>query len=90
MLITRKSPVTGKNNTREIAISAQDLVNWYDGKIIMTALQSRNPKISDDDAEFLVSGMTPECWNELASIQQDAMACQGYQVIDHYSEKHGV
>lgn len=90
MLIKRKSPVTGKNNIREIAISAQDLVNWYDKKITMSALRSKNPNINEDDAEFLVSGMTPECWNELASIQQDAMACQGHQVIDHYSEKHGV
>ena len=73
MIIKRKSPVSGQWNEREIDINPNDLVNWYDGKVFMTVVRQWNPNMTDDDQEFIVSGMTPEDWAELSSFQLDAL-----------------
>lgn len=70
MIIKRVSPVTGKANERDIPISSLQLVNWYDGKLDLTKIK----EISEDDREFLRSGFTSDCWNELAAIQKDGVA----------------
>jgi len=69
MKITRISPVTGKPNERDIAITPKELVDWYDGKSSLT----RFSNITEEDREFLRSGMTDACWNELAAIEKDGV-----------------
>ena len=69
MKITKISPVTGKINERDIPITPAQLVNWYDGKLSLT----RSTSITEDDREFLRSGMTDDCWNELAAIEKDGV-----------------
>jgi len=70
MLIKRISPVTGKPNERNVPITSQQLVDWYDGKISLTQFH----KLNEQDREFLRSGMVDECWEELAAIQKDGVA----------------
>lgn len=69
MKITRISPVTGKSNERDIPITPAQLVSWYDGKLSLT----RSTSITEEDREFLRSGMTDTCWNELAAIEKDGV-----------------
>ncbi len=69
MKITRISPVTGKSNERNIPITPAQLVSWYDGKLSLT----RSTSITEEDREFLRSGMTDACWNELAAIEKDGV-----------------
>lgn len=70
MIIKRISPVTGKANKRDIPITNLQLVNWYDGKFDLTKIK----EITEDDREFLRSGFTADCWNELCAIQEDGVA----------------
>lgn len=72
MLIERRSPLTGKLNQREINVTAEQLIRWKDGGLIQKVM----PDISDDDREFLISGFTPEDWNELFSLQSEGRSDQ--------------
>lgn len=59
MLITRTSPLTGRDNTREIDVTPEQLSRWQGGSGL---IQDVMPHLSADDREFLISGSTPEDW----------------------------
>lgn len=61
MLITRTSPFSGKTTTREIPVTEEQLALWNNGTVIQNAM----PNISADDREFLMTGITPEEWEEV-------------------------
>lgn len=61
MQITKKSPVTGAENTREIPCTEEQLAAWKSGVLIQHAM----PDVSAEDREFLISGCTPEDWAKL-------------------------
>ena len=60
MQITRTSPFSGAINTREIPVTAEQLHAWESGVLIQNAM----PNVSADDREFLMTGITPEEWEE--------------------------
>jgi hypothetical protein len=61
VLIERKSLLTGKSHSREIAITEQAYYDWYNSA---TLIQVAFPNLSDDDREFLLTGITPDEWDE--------------------------
>lgn len=61
MEVTRRSKMTGKIRTREIPITNEQLASWKSGTLIQIAM----PELSPDDREFLMTGITPEEWDEL-------------------------
>ena len=61
MLISRKSPLTGENNIRDIEITWFQYMKWIDGANIQDAM----PHLSPDDREFLMTGITQEEWDYL-------------------------
>ena len=63
MKITMTSPMTGKPNTREINVTAEQLLLWRRGALI----QSVMPHISPQDREFIMTGSTPEDWSQMFS-----------------------
>jgi len=60
MQITRRSPFSGTWNTREIAVTPEQLERWKAGALIQNVM----PDLSVDDREFLMTGITPEEWTE--------------------------
>jgi hypothetical protein len=61
MQIMMRSMVSGKHNTRDIPITQAQLDAWQQpGVLIQDAL----PHLSLDDREFLMTGITPEEWDE--------------------------
>jgi hypothetical protein len=64
-VLSMQSLFTGKQNQREYPIQDQQrIIKWlYDEN--RRAVQSEFPEYSADDREFLVSGCTPEEWEEL-------------------------
>ena len=64
--ITKTSPFTDKLHTMEFSIYEQDefelrLLSWRRGdKLIQEAF----PELSDDDREFIKTGITPEEWEK--------------------------
>ena len=61
MLITRKSQVSGITRTKHIRVTEEQLQDWENGTVIQQAM----PHLSDDDREFILTGITPEEWDEL-------------------------
>lgn len=59
MLITKFSPHSMRDNTREIDVSQSQLDRWQAGELIQNVM----PHVSADDREFLMTGITPEEWD---------------------------
>jgi hypothetical protein len=59
MKITRKSTLTGIERTRTIAIEAKRLAEW---KMGYGPLEELAPEVSDEDREFIISGIIPDEW----------------------------
>jgi hypothetical protein len=60
MKITRKSPFSGKVNEMEIPVTEDQLKDWQSGTLIQNAM----PNLTPDQREFLMTGITPEEWND--------------------------
>ena len=62
--ITRRSPFSGKVNTREIDAPAEELIAWENTpRHLRPFVQDAFPTLSADDREFLLTGITPEEWD---------------------------
>ena len=61
MQITRTSPFSGKEHTREIDVTHAQLQRW---QCTSALIQDVMPHLSADDREFLMTGITPEEWEE--------------------------
>ena len=65
MLIERYSPFTGKIHSLEIAVTQEQLDNWRSGMLIQKAM----PNLSADEREFILTGILPDEWDELFSVE---------------------
>ncbi len=61
MTITKTSPLTGNINTMDIDVSEEQLAAWQGGVLIQRAM----PHLTPDEREFLMTGYTPEDWEEI-------------------------
>jgi len=61
MQITKFSPHSMKDHTREINVTQSQLDRWQAGELIQNVM----PHLSPDDREFLMTGLTPEDWEEM-------------------------
>lgn len=62
MLITRTSLATGITRTMDLPVNEQQLIIYATTSALV---QDVFPQLSDDEREFLVSGMTKEEWDEI-------------------------
>lgn len=61
MRITKRSPFSGKEHTRDIlGVTQERLDRWHGGEMIQNVF----PELSADDREFMMTGITPEEWEE--------------------------
>jgi len=63
MKITRISPFTNQKNTLEINCTEEQYEKWIDGTLIQVAM----PNVSPEHREFILTGITPEEWNNTFS-----------------------
>ena len=61
MKITRINPFTGEQVTLDIPVNQAQLDAWNSGQLIQHAM----PNISEDDREFILTGILPEQWEEM-------------------------
>jgi len=61
MLITKVSMFSGVAHTLDIPVTQEQLDDWREGTLIQNAM----PNLSPDDREFLMTGMTPDEWEEM-------------------------
>jgi hypothetical protein len=62
MQITRVSQISGNTNTLEIAVTQEQLNNYYREGML---LQDAFPNISAAEREFIKSGITDEEWQRI-------------------------
>ena len=60
MQITRKSTLTGLTHEMNLPITQQEIDRWQGGELIQDVF----PNLSDDQREFLKTGITAEEWEE--------------------------
>ena len=60
MLITRKSTFTNNVHTMDINVTQEQLSAWESGTLIQNAM----PHLSADEREFIISGITPQEWED--------------------------
>jgi hypothetical protein len=58
--VMRRSPFSHKWHRATIAITHEHLANWHEGRLIQNAM----PHLTDDEREFLITGITPSEWAE--------------------------
>jgi len=61
MNITRTSPLTGETATREIDLTAAQIVSWEGGELVQNAFPNTTPS----EREFIKSGYTDYDWNAM-------------------------
>lgn len=61
MEIKRISQYSGKENKMDLPITLEQLIRWKSGELAQRVF----PHLSMAEREFLITGMTPEEWDEL-------------------------
>ena len=62
MLVVRKSPFTGKTHEWDMpTVTEERLSEWANGG----SVQDVFPELSADEREFIMTGITPEEWDEV-------------------------
>ena len=61
MLIERICPLSGEFKTMTIPVTQAQLDDWDSGTLIQDAM----PSLSADEREFIMTGITPDVWEEL-------------------------
>jgi len=66
MLLTKISMLTKKENSREIDITQDRIDAWRScqTKRSRQLIRDAFPHLSEDDREFILTGITPEEWDE--------------------------
>ena len=68
MHITRYCPITNKENTLDLDVTFEQLHQWeIEGKLIQEVM----PNLSDDEREFLISGLMPETFDEVTYVEDE-------------------
>ncbi len=67
MKITRTSQATGKINTMDLPVTDKQLAAWHSG----TFAQDAFPDLNADEREFIMTGITPEEWNEMFPPEEE-------------------
>lgn len=68
MKITKKSQFSGKVATMDLPVTQQDLDEW---RITGKCAQNAFPNLSAGEREFLMTGCTPQEWDELFSSEDE-------------------
>lgn len=67
MMITRTSMLSGITRTMDLPITDEDYEAWMCGELIQNAM----PYLSDDEREFILTGITAEEWDETITEWED-------------------
>ena len=66
MLIEKKSMFTGITRTLELDVTAEEYENWTNGMLIQDAM----PRLTVEEREYLITGVTPHEWNEFMEREE--------------------
>ena len=67
MLVTRQSIFTGIERTVDLPITEDQYERWCNGELVQNAF----PQLNADEREFLMTGCTPEEWDEMFGEEEE-------------------
>ena len=67
MKITKTSPFSGNTNVMEIDVTQEQIALWESGTLIQNAM----PHLTPDEREFIMTGITPDEWNNAFSDEEE-------------------
>jgi hypothetical protein len=70
MIITKKSQITGIEHKMDIPMTEKQFIEWFE-LANPRLVQDIFPELSAEQREFLVSGITPEEWDEHVGSEID-------------------
>ena len=65
MLITRVDPFTGETNQMTLDVTREQINEIEKPGHMRRCVQDIFPKLTPDEREFILTGITPESWDEL-------------------------
>ncbi len=68
MKITKRSPLTGEENTLDLDIDMYDWQKWLRGGEL---IQNSFPYLSADEREFLLTGLLPGEWEKFLGPEEE-------------------
>lgn len=68
MLITRTSIISGCSHVMNIPVTEEQLDDWVTNGI---PIQDAMPELTDDQREFIMTGITPDEWQMLCNLTED-------------------
>lgn len=68
MLIQKRSHISGKLNVMDIPVTMDRLDAYLEGKGLL--IQDVFPDLTPDQREFLLTGATPQEWDELFAEEE--------------------
>jgi hypothetical protein len=70
MKVTRKSQFSGITRTKELDITSEEALLYNSGE---TNIQHCFPNVSSNDREFILTGITPEEWEEMMKDDETSL-----------------
>ena len=67
MNITKRDPLTGKENTLDLPITEEQFKAWQNGGMIQRVM----PHLTPDEREFVISGLMPGEFDKLFPPEED-------------------
>ncbi len=61
MFLSKVSPITGELTTMDLPVTPEQIEAWQEGALIQDVM----PHLSKAEREFLISGVTPEEWQQV-------------------------
>ena len=61
MKVSKKSMLTGEIHTMNLDVTYDEYYAWQNGMLIQDAC----PRLNADEREFLMTGITPDEWNNM-------------------------
>lgn len=68
-MLEKISELSGRLNRREIPVEQAKLDAWQNDPNA-DLIQFAFPELSDDDREFILTGATPEEWDEMMGVEE--------------------
>lgn len=72
MLIVKKSQATGVVHCNAVAVDPTAYRAWLAAGGARPLIQNAFPTLSEDDREYLLTGITPQEWAEIVGVGEDS------------------
>ena len=66
MEIARRSPFSGLHHVMDLPVTQKQLDRWQAGELVQNVF----PHLSADEREFIMTGITPQEWEEEFGLEE--------------------